>query len=104
MPAVITADAHIVEPTDLFTARLPDEDRFRAPIYNRRPGGRKMWMANGIYTSLTPDYFRPLSDASHEVISPGDAAVYLDDLHRDNVWGAMMHGNVSLAIFDFDDP
>jgi predicted TIM-barrel fold metal-dependent hydrolase len=63
-----------------------------------------MWMANGIYTSLTPDYFRALSDGTREVISPGDAAVYLEDLHRDNVWGAMMHGNVSLAIFDFDDP
>src|ERR1700737_3545078 len=98
MPAVITADAHVVEPTDLFTSRLPEEDHFRAPIYNRRAGGQKMWMANGIYTSLTPDYFRTLAGSSREIILPGGAKEYLDDLDRDGVWGAMMHGNVSLAI------
>lgn len=100
----ITADAHIMEPTDLFTSRLPKEDHFRAPTYNRLSGGRKMWVSNGIRTSLTPDYWRELPDGSKEVIGPADAEGYLADLDLDGVWGAVMHGNVGLAIYDLDDP
>jgi predicted TIM-barrel fold metal-dependent hydrolase len=100
----ITGDAHIMEPTDLFTSRLPQEDHFRAPTYNRLPGGRKMWTSNGVRTSLTPDYWRDLPDGSREVIQPADAVGYLSDLDLDGVWGAVMHGNVALAIYDLDEP
>jgi predicted TIM-barrel fold metal-dependent hydrolase len=100
----ITADAHIMEPTDLFTSRLPEEDHFRAPTYNRLPGGRKMWTSNGVRTSLTPDYWRDLPDGTKQVIAPSDADGYLADLDLDGVWGAVMHGNVGLAIYDLDDP
>ncbi len=101
---LFTADAHVMEPTDLFTKRLPTDDHFRAPTYNRPAGGRKMWVSNGVITSLTPDYTRPLPDGSREVIGPADRDAYLSDLDRDGVWGAMLHGNVGLAIFDLDDP
>jgi predicted TIM-barrel fold metal-dependent hydrolase len=100
----ITADAHIIEPTDLFTSRLPDEDHFRAPIYNRLSGGRKMWVSNGIRTSLTPDYWRDLPDGSKQVMAPTDARGYAADLDLDGVWGAVMHGNVGLAIYDLHQP
>lgn len=63
-----------------------------------------MWTSNGIRTSLTPDYWRDLPDGTREVIAPANAAGYLADLDLDGVWGAVMHGNVGLAIYDLDEP
>src|SRR5260370_41198911 len=93
-----------MERSDLFTGRFPEEDHFRAPTYNRLPSGRKMWTSNGVRTSLTPDYCRDLPDGSKQLITPSDADGYLADLDVDGVGGAVMHGNVALAIYDLDDP
>src|ERR1700730_12500055 len=100
----ITADAHIMEPTDLFTSRLPEEDHFRAPTYNRLPGGRKMWTSNGVRTSLTPRYLPDLRGGTKPELFPSDA--YWSPAHLDlhGVWGVVLHVTVVLAIYDLDDP
>lgn len=101
-----SADAHIMEPTDLFTRRLPAEDQFRAPAIHRFDDGRKMLTANTIPVNISPDYFRPKPTAQGgwERIDADDISGYLDDLAADNVWGALLHPNAGLMVFDLDDP
>lgn len=96
-----SADVHIVEPTELFTEQLPPDDRYRAPIYQRRADGTKLWYANGMPGSISPDYTRR---DGHTVIGPDDISALTEDLALDGVSGALLHPNVGLKIFDLDDP
>jgi predicted TIM-barrel fold metal-dependent hydrolase len=95
-----------MEPTDLYTAQLSEIDRHRAPIWHRLPDGTKLWVQNGVPRSLGPEYRRPPLDgvSEPELIGPADVDGFLADLERDGVDGAVLHPNVSLGVFDLDDP
>jgi predicted TIM-barrel fold metal-dependent hydrolase len=99
----ISADAHVSEPTDLFTRNLPARDHYRAPLYLRLDSDRKMWVANGIPIAETPDYRRRQANGEYERIEPDQPDALMADLKADGVDGALLHPNVSQHIFDFDD-
>jgi predicted TIM-barrel fold metal-dependent hydrolase len=98
-----TADAHLMEPTDIFTRHLPTVEHMRAPIFHRLPDGTKYWTVNTVPVSISPDYQRVTSEGV-ERIGPDDVSGMLRDLDLDNVWGALLHPNLGLMVFDLDDP
>jgi predicted TIM-barrel fold metal-dependent hydrolase len=101
---LFSGDAHVQEPGDLFTRRLPFEQQLRAPVWHRFDDGTKLWSSNGMARFLAPDYQRTKPDGSWEVVPPEPAEKYVADLEADGVAGTMMHGNIGISVFNIDDP
>ena len=103
---IISADAHIQEPDDLFSRHFAPHDQFRAPAFHRFPNGMKLWTVNGTLVARTPDYLRPVRGSADEfeLIRADDVQGFIDDMDADGVEASVLHPNVGLLINDLDDP
>jgi len=101
---LLSADAHIMEPSDLFTRQLPRQDHYRAPVYERLPNGLKIFKVNGMVSSISPEFMRRVDGSGAAVpMMADDVDGYIADLEADGVWGAVLHPNIGLAIFEIAD-
>lgn len=115
---VLSCDSHISEPPDLWTSRLPPEDHYRAPVYDRASPTKKLFRANGKIISLTDEYQRfsrdgelvPVNprevpdDVEVEAIERDDLEGRLRDMTVDGVHAETLHPNVALFLYDIEDP
>ena len=100
---VFSADTHVMEPSDLFTRRLPPQYQWRAPYWHRFPDGQKLFQSNGLLVGMSPDYFRVSPGGNAERIVPDDPKGFMNDLEADGVRGALIHPNVGLHLFEISD-
>src|SRR5204862_48627 len=93
---IVTADAHLGEPLDLFSTRLPKHLRDRAV--------RAEVVGEAYWDVQTPSGIRfTLSRTRHadgsfmeELLGAGSAEQTLQDLDADGVWGAVLFPNLTL--------
>jgi len=106
-PVVVSADGHILEPTDLFVTRLPKHLRDRAvweedfevdPPYE---GGARVFrkLHTSGYEGWTVSRYRQTSGRTPE----GDPEIIIEDLAEDGVDVGVMHPNLSLFGLYSDD-
>ena len=113
----VSVDSHFSEPEDLWSSRLPEEMRYRAPAY-KRVGKSKLWVVNGRNSSKTDEYMRYRRDgelvavpplraeelgAVGEPIDRDDIEGRLRDLDADGVWAETIHPNVGLLLMELED-
>ena len=107
---MISSDSHIVEPPDLWTARMPKRFGDRAPhVVSLDDGdwwfvdGRKTQSFIGIQTGVrfAKDPDRLVTSARFEQVRPAayDPRRYLDENEQDGVWGSVIYPSEGLVIF-----
>ena len=107
MPHVVSADGHILEPTDLFLTRLPKHLRDRGvweedfEIEPLVEGGARFFrkLHTPGFEGWTISRYRQTGGRTPE----GDPAMILEDLASDGVDAAVMHPNLSLFGLYSDD-
>ena len=105
---VVSADGHILEPTDLFSTRLPEAParprglgrglRDRAPRRERRARVFRRLHTPG-FEGWTISRYRQTGGRTPE----GDPEIIIEDLALDGVDAAVMHPNLSLFGLYSDD-
>jgi hypothetical protein len=106
-PPVVSADGHILEPTDLFTTRLPKHLRDRGvweedfEIDPPAEGGARVFrkLHTPGYEGWTISRYRQTSGRTPE----GDPELIIEDLAEDGVDIGVMHPNLSLFGLYSDD-
>src|SRR5690349_4514990 len=104
---VVSADGHILEPTDLFRTRLPQHLRERGvweedfEVEPLEEGGARVFrkLHTAGYEGWTISRYRQTSGRTPE----GDPEHILEDLALDGVDAAVMHPNLSLFGLYSDD-
>ncbi|MBA2326190.1 MAG: amidohydrolase, partial [Actinobacteria bacterium] len=101
---VIDADAHITEPADLWSARVPAKFREQAPHLVRGPDGGDVWhVGDGVAmvpvghtaTAGWPDPFPSAPRNMDEVpLAAYDAAARIEYLDSIGVWAQALYPNV----------
>jgi predicted TIM-barrel fold metal-dependent hydrolase len=108
---VISADNHILEPRDLFTTRLPEKFRDRAPRVMRGADGGDGWSFDGktvqrtLGIEATAGRSVQVSGYRWEEILPGnyDGAAHLKDMSDAGVDAAMLFPSVPLSAWSDGD-
>jgi predicted TIM-barrel fold metal-dependent hydrolase len=117
-PILVSADAHCLEPEDLWRTRLAREEwRGKAPGVQRLPGGMKKMTSASEASYDYRDYTIPghldADDRWHEcdagdeyelVPYDQDVRARLRDLDRDGVWAETTHPNAASYVFSDPDP
>lgn len=104
---LVTVDAHVMEPTDLWSSRLPKSLHGiadLAPVYRRLPGSNKAFEINGKAIGITPEYRRYSSETEFVDIGPDDIDGHLRDMDSDGVTAEVVHPNAGLFIYDLENP
>lgn len=114
---LFSADAHMSEPADLWSSRLPERFRDRAPAYLREGESEKVWVLDGKKFSMTPEYRRYLREGQPSFVSPvhdggtpyenierDDIEGHLRDMDADGVSAETIHPNVGHLLHDIEDP
>ncbi|MEI7999880.1 MAG: amidohydrolase family protein [Actinomycetes bacterium] len=104
---IVSADGHILEPTDLFLTRLPEHLRDRAvweedfEIEPLVEGGARAFrrLHTPGFDGWTVSRYRQTSGRTPE----GDPALILEDLDSDGIHAQVMHPNLSLFGLYSDD-
>jgi predicted TIM-barrel fold metal-dependent hydrolase len=95
MPLVISADSHLMEPLDLWTAHLPPHLRALGPRLEMRGEAACLMVENTVVRRLP----RPATSApeSPKGFSPaaGDPDARLRELDADGVWGEVIYPNLA---------
>jgi len=107
---MISSDSHIVEPPDLWTARMPKRLADRAPQVVSLDDGdwwfvdqRKTQSFIGIQTGVrfAKDPGKLVTSARFEQVRPAayDPRRYLEENEQDGVWGSVIYPSEGLVIF-----
>jgi predicted TIM-barrel fold metal-dependent hydrolase len=114
---ILSCDAHITEPEELWSSQLPEDERYRVPMCSRVQD-TKLFKVNGKIISISDEYFRYYRDGElvavnprelpgdvvAEVIERDSSETYLRDMAQDGVYAETLHPNVGLLIYDIGDP
>jgi predicted TIM-barrel fold metal-dependent hydrolase len=92
----------MVEPGDVWTARMPKEFKDRAPRYDRR-GDVLMTVVDGIDTIPLP--IQAFARADGSTLPPDDVPSRLALLDKDGIWAEALIGNLAdPVVFGIEDP
>lgn len=115
-PVIISADSHVMEPADLWTARLPRSLRQHAPEVRRNENG-KGWLfhAPGLPASTVSGswgagvdrsrFQEHLENAGYETARPSgwDPVERLKDQDVDGVHAEVLYGTLGMRLFRMSD-
>ncbi len=107
---MISSDSHIIEPPDLWTARMPAEFGERGPRVVAEADGEWWYVDNrktmshlGIQTGarFDQDPDKLVTSATFEQVRPAayDPAAYVAENELDGVWGSVIYPSQGLVLF-----
>jgi predicted TIM-barrel fold metal-dependent hydrolase len=100
MSMICSADCHLIEPADLWTSRMPEGLRDRAPKYEYSPTHR-FWHFEGRPFLKEPLAIESRPDGS---LIPEDVPSRLKELDGDGVWAETIFGNMAPFCLAAKDP
>jgi predicted TIM-barrel fold metal-dependent hydrolase len=101
---VIDADAHITEPPDVFTSRLPSKYVDQAPTVVRDEDGDDIWVMNGYHLirlgttaiGVWPDFPKSVPKTIEDVIpATYSSAARLRYMDESAIWAQVLYPNVA---------
>lgn len=94
---IFSADAHIIEPADLWQERLPPSLADRAPHYIYE-AGMTHWSIEGVQFVSHPSFRRPNGELLDH--SPDKRR---DDMEQDGITAEVIHPNLGLVLYSLPD-
>ncbi|MGH7934236.1 MAG: amidohydrolase family protein [Candidatus Binataceae bacterium] len=113
---ILSADSHVVEPADVWTARIDGRFRDRAPRIIDEVGHRKgdFFVAEGLtpfpvaafaVAGVDPKEYREKMSGGYSGVRPSawDPAERIKDQTRDGVIGEVLYPSLAMQLFQLDD-
>jgi predicted TIM-barrel fold metal-dependent hydrolase len=113
---ILSADSHIIEPADVWTARIERRFLERAPRVVKRSGDREgdFFVAEGLrpfpvagfaVAGVDPKEFASRMAQGYPGVRPGawDPALRIDDQERDGVAGEFIYPSLAMRLFQLED-
>ena len=109
--SIVSADSHVVEPADLWTARLGKEYEDRAPRLVQTEEGTKFQVGGVSAPAVVGGFVSPakagkgFATRMEEGLSGGwDPEARIPDMERDGVAAEVLYPSFAMRLFGLDDP
>ncbi|HXW83134.1 MAG TPA: amidohydrolase family protein [Candidatus Binataceae bacterium] len=113
---ILSADSHVIEPADVWTARIDRRFRDRAPHVEKRLGDREgdFFVAEGLrpfpvagfaVAGVNPKDFGSAMAAGYPGVRPSawDPVERIKDQERDGVLGEVLYPSLAMRLFQLED-